>query len=479
MVYSQERKGSLKNRFGHDEKRSGLGGEEVRELLEAFVWQCKYPWASHELPDYSFPPSPQELAKDLRERGFPVQVYRLVKPCPLPFAHLIWEESLWDAHLPPLRPSKRAGMGVIVGEPPTGRWFELLRASLTHTRELPDVLVIYAFTNDAADIDTGLFPELADFFKAAKEQGRNVVYVDSVGLIPEETVRLFGKGEERNGFNQAFQSIQEGVEAIAQGRPPMEAQSPFWRKLYEFLAEKRIRSVAESLSYELWREIVDFDHLNLSERALTELLTGFPEEAAKTMLRQIITFHELNCLRRAKALAHQLVDLKEKDPKVLFFLAREIGHYGALEAALPVSWRIQTKILGQERIPQLLACPGIEGLLLNLEVNIPEESWDLLALHHCLKVLLLPYLERGPRKVAQFFGITGIEKLSFMEIKKIVEELQHPLAILQRTQGHSISEQLFYLLRARNLVPDEKRGWELGFRGEGGETAEGDNKAST
>jgi len=433
----------------------------MRELLEAFLCQCKYPWVSHELPNYSFPPSPQELAKDLRERGFPVQAYRLVKPLPLAFAHLIWEEGLWDAHLPPFRPSKRAGAGVIVGEPPTGRWFEPLRGSPTVTEKqgVPDVIIVYASTNDAADVDPAIFPELASYFETAREQGRNVLYVDSVGLIPEETVHVFGKADEKRAFYQAFALIEKEVEAIAEGRPPMEARSPFWRELYKFLAEKRVRSTAEGLTYELWREIVQFDHQQLSQTALTEFLTGFPEPAAKTMLRQIITFHELNCLRRAKAVAEQLVDLKTSEPKLILFLARELGHYGALESALPVSWRIHAKILGQERIPQLLACPGMEGLLVNMEVNIPEESWRLLALHHCLKVLLLPYLEKDFRGIVQFFGRSSMDKLTPVEIKELVEELHEPLAVLQRrNQGHTFSEQLYFILKARGLVPDKKGG---------------------
>ncbi|MCS7241031.1 MAG: hypothetical protein NZ651_07300, partial [Candidatus Bipolaricaulota bacterium] len=110
-------------------------------------------------------PGPEEAAAELRQRGVPVEAYRLVHPNPLGFAHLYWADGTWDIHLPPFHPLAPSSKGKIVGEPPVGAWFQVLLPEGIPGEE-SDVLIVYASTQDRADVDPEIFSELAAHIEA-------------------------------------------------------------------------------------------------------------------------------------------------------------------------------------------------------------------------------------------------------------------------------------------------------------------------
>ncbi|MEM4724114.1 MAG: hypothetical protein QXP01_03805 [Candidatus Hadarchaeum sp.] len=432
------------------------------ELVGAYLKACKLFWVSSDIdiPEGSFL-MPAAAAAGLRQYGVPVEAYHLVQPKTLGFAHLCWTNRGWDIHLPPFHCLTSSPEAALVGEPPTGTWFVVLPYPEETGKELtaPDVLVVYASTQDAADVDPQVFSELVGYFEVARNSGRPVIYVDALGLIPEETVRGSSTHEE-SAFRSVYEALSREIGGIGQGLVPCETGSPFWRELYCFLAKHHIPSVLENLTYELWREIVDFDHKHLLNRAMVEFTTGFPEEAAQTMALYARQFHELNCLRRAASLADQVRELLNVSPRPLVLLVREIGHYGVLERLLSRDYVVHSKILGLERFRHLFAAPGVaEGFLINLEVHLPEEVWRILGLHSCLRFFLLPCLKtKSFRDIVRYFAKSRLEDLGFRDVQNLFEQLDEPMAVYQRSQGYSLHEQAFALLRAQGVLPEEEAG---------------------
>lgn len=432
----------------------------LRELVDSYVgiYRTALGYQVEEPPSLEENIKPAALAQLLRDLGVPVQAYRLVRTRELGFAHLRWADGQWEAHLPPLRPSPtQLGTQVIVGEPPTGVWFQVYEQKGRSENGQPDVVIAYAATADLPEVDPQVFTELEAYIRSARGSGRRVVYLDSLGLIPEESVKAVNPRDERAAFELTYRLIAHEAERIRAGHPPSEHRSPFWQALYELLARLCVETKLEALSYELWKKIVEFDRRNLLQQATQEFLSGFPEEAAKTSLEYAQGFHELNCTARARLLVDQVDRLtRSSGPRPLILIVRELGHYGVLEGMLASRYVVHSKIVGEDRFTSLLGAPGLgEGLLNNLGVKLAREEELLWAARACLKRILLTQLkDKEFREIVGFFGKTGIDELGWDELKELVEQLYEPVLLMQRKHGVSIPAQLMALLTSRGVIPD-------------------------
>ena len=433
---------------------------KLQELVSMYMetYQPVFGYRLGQPPPLEWDVGPEKLAGLLREVGVPVQAYRLVKAQELGFPHLRWDEERWEAHLPPLLPSSTpVGARIVVGEPPTGVWFRVCDRSEQPKPEEPDVVIAYAATADLPEVDPQIFVELEAYIRSARESGRPVVYLDSVGLIPEDRVRQMNPQDERAGFRLTYELIAREAQQIGAGHPPFEPRSPFWKALYELLAKQRVETRLEALTYELWREIVEFDHRNLLQQVVHEFLSGFPKEAAKTSLEYAQRFHELNCVARARLLVDQVDGLMSSSgPRPLILIVRELGHYGVLEGMLAGEYMVHSRIAGKDRFTLLLGTPWLgEGLLHNLGVKMAEEEQLLWAARACLKRILLMELKgKGFREIIRFFAASGIDGLGWDDLEEILQDLYHPALIMQRKHGLSIAVQLMALLASRGVISE-------------------------
>jgi len=433
---------------------------ELQELVSLYVKTCQpaLGYQLRALPPLKEDVKPEELSQLLREAGVPVQAYQLVEPQELCFAHLRWADGRWEAHLPPLLPSPTPlETQIIVGEPPTGVWFRVYDQKRWPENEPPDLLIVYAATTDCPKVDPQVFAELEAYIRSARESDRPVVYLDSLGLIPEDTVRSMNAQDEREAFQSAYKFLAHEAKQIRVGHPPVENRSPFWKALYELLARLRVEAELEALTYDLWKRIVEFDRRNLFQQAVNEFISGFPKEAAKTLLEYAQGFHELNCIARARLLVDQVDRLMgSSSPRPLILIVRELGHYGVLERMLAGRYVVHSRIVGKDRFTSLLGAPGLgEGLLHNLGINLGREEALLQAARTCLKQILLTKLEdKGFREIVGFFGRAGINKLGWDELEEMVEELYDPALLMQRKHGVSLSDQLIALLTSRGILPE-------------------------
>ena len=451
----------------------------VKRVLEAYAATFGI-YQEFPLPAGAGPVRAIDLAQRLREAGLPAQAYRLagkIRAAELGFPFIYGcgdEEGAWRLCLPPgadthglpeefLLSGDRALDETIAGEPPVGRRFQLVESELADRAPAidheVDVFIFYAATNDKPELfREQLLDELTELLDQARQAGRELIFIDACGLIPEETIRSHqtGRRDERAAFEEVFSGIKRETERISQGHAPYEPNSPLWSELYRFLAERRVRSVLEELGYDLWRRIVDFDNRKLLEKAFTEFLNGFLEEAAQTMLQQMQGFHELNCLERDRRLAQQVERLMEGSSHPLVLIGRELGHYGVLEGLLLDRYSVHSKILGKERLPVLLRQPALEAdLLWNIGVRLDEAELELMALRYCLKAIVLRSAVRDLRVTAKLLDSSRIDLLSRDEIEQLIDELHDPTRIYLRSRGQDMVEQLLYLLKDREIIPEE------------------------
>jgi len=449
---------------------------EVKEILEVLeVYGTSFGvYQGFDLP--VGPVRAADLGRALRKAGLPAQAYRLAgraRAADLGFPFIYAdEEGAWRLYLPPgadtygladelLLPGDQAlDEGIVVGEPPVGRRFQLIEsefAAQASPREA-DLFIFYAATNDQPELfKEQLEDELTEMLDQARQAGREPIFIDACGLIPEETVKAHQTGgkDEKSAFEEVLNQIKRETAGIGQGHAPYESNSPFWSALYRFLAERRIRCVLEDLGYELWKRIVEFDKRKLMEEAFTEFLTGFPKDAASTMLEHMRGFHELNCLERDRRLAEQVEHLMEEADHPLFLIGRELGHYGVLEGLLE-RYCVHSKILGNERLPVLLRQPALEtDLLWNIGVKLDEADLELKALRFCLKAIVLRSAARDLRLTAKILDTSSIDSLTREEIDQILDGLRDPTRLYLRSRGQNIIEQLLYLLKDRGIIPED------------------------
>lgn len=420
-----------------------------------------------------------DLAQQLCGAGLPVQAYRLIgaKATELDFPFIAeHHREGWKLFLPPegksyglpdellLEAQDRGALGdktIIVGEPPAG---QPIQVSAVDPDGQPgrasdvEIFVFYAATSDTAELaEEQLLADLEALFNQARQEGKQLIFIDAVGLIPEETVKRYGEDEEA-AFQKAFDSILRETEGIKEGIPPCDEASPLWAAVWKFLAERRVHSVLEELTHSLWKEIVEFDRQQLADKAFSRFIMGQLDGAARTMVQQMRGFHDLNCWRRNLNLARQIEELVENaNGPLSILIGREIGHYGVLEQLLSSKYLLHSKILGHERLPLLLKNPVLETSLLgNLGVELAEEDLELLALRHCLKsFVMMSQQGKGLREMALMFAECKIDDLSRDDIEALIEELHDPTRVYLRNQGQHILDQFMYLLKDKGVISGE------------------------
>jgi len=417
-------------------------------------------------------PSAARLAEHLREHGLHVQSYALCEPgvrasdLGYPFLYLL--NGAWRLYLPVGADRDELPLdlvlpgneiierdSLIVGQPPVGRRFQVLaEGAETDPARQPDIFGAYAATSDASDLaEEQLLGDLQALLDYATQQERELIFIDAVGLIPEKTVQMCG-GDEQTAFEKALAAIRRETEGVSKGRAHYEA-NPLWGAVYQWLAERRVRCVLEELDYKLWKEIVEFDKRALSQRALTEFISGFPEQAAATMQEHIEGFHELNCRRRELNLKAQIDQMMGSSPPPVLIALRELGHYGVLEQLMQGTYSVHSKILGRESFSTLLKAPGLEAMGRNMGVRLSSYAIEQMMFRLCIVPSIMKGRSLGLRQVAQLLDRCRLEALDSESMAEVLNELHGPLYLNGRRRGQNILEQLLSILKDRGLVAEE------------------------
>lgn len=345
----------------------------------------------------------------------------------------------------------------IVTIPPVGTTFRINdRISKRQLKKSDDheIVVFYAATNADAELaKEQVIPDLAELIKKSRREKKELVFIDAVGLIPEEVIHQFGLHNEVAAFFRVLDAIKRDLAGLRDGRRIYEARSPLWKEVYDFLAKERIRAVAEEIPQSLMKTVHEFDKKELAQRALSHFIAGQVDEAAKIMANYLRQFHELNCIIRNKYFVKQIMRLlRGSNRPLILFVLREIGHYGAIESNFPQRC-MSTKIIGHEKFSELIGVPSY----VNFGVDVTEETRQIDALRYCLKTLIASRIAGGLsfNEVAARLGESEVNHLSRETIDEVITALHHPARVFLRSTPHNqqIQDQLLYILVERRLIP--------------------------
>ena len=361
----------------------------------------------------------------------------------------------------------------IVTIPPVGVTFRISEHRLEREHD-HKIAVFYAATNAEAELaKEQVIPDLSELVKQARRENREIVFLDAVGLIPEEVIAQFGLHDDVAAFSRALDAIKRDLDRLQKGQQIYEARSPLWREVYNFLAEERIRAVAEEIPFNLMKSIQEFDKKGLAQRALSHFVAGQIDEAAKIMSDYLKRFHELNCIMRNKHFMRQIRQLlRGSSHPLTLIVLREIGHYGTLELSSPGLYvSISIKVVGHERFSELIELPSY----VNFGVELTEETRQIDALRYCLKTLVASRIAGGLsfNELAARLGKSEIGQLSRETIDEVITALHYPARVFLRSTPHDqqIQDQLLYLLverriLSRDLIPDPAESVLSAFKGD-------------
>ena len=443
----------------------------MRDLVHQFVSELALPMPLPEVMprwDELWPSHATigELARSLRASGLPAQVISIEKLPNYPFFSRFGDQyALFSLHgekgvkaLTPDGEEVTISADTIKAEPivtipPVGTTFRIGEYQPVKDHD-HDIAVFYAATNAEAELaKEQVIPDLSEIVKKARRTKKEIVFVDAVGLIPEEVIHRFGLHDDVAAFARALDAIKRDLARLQEGQQIYEARSPLWKEVYDFLAKERIRAVAEEIPQSLMEAIHEFDKRGLAQRALSHLIVGQIDEAAEVMSQYLMEFHQLNCTIRNQHFAQHLRGILDKSSSPLTLIVlREIGHYGSIEANFQ-QHHISTKIVGHEKFTELIGLPSY----VNFGVELTQEARQIDALRYCLKTLIASRIAGGLsfNELAARLGESAIDHLSRATLTDLITALHHPARVFLRSTPHDqpIQDQLLYLLAERSIIP--------------------------
>ncbi len=274
------------------------------------------------------------------------------------------------------------------------------------------LLSIYRFSHE-----TGPWERLLDYLKQlideAVIEGRLIIFLDELGLIPEETVRAYISDvrSEKEAFAYVKDLLTREVRDIERGFAPYD-QDPLYQRLYQILAERarkgaRISVVLEDLSYELWEQIISRDkEIDPKQQGLLKLLLFAQlSQVANTVIEIARLRWEVNGWDRDQAFLLQVARLIEekRNERPLLINLRTASRFGT-ETRLPsTDVRLLCYALSEVPEPEYLATESYLNLLWNNGVVLGVEETALMAVKAALGSILCTYkLGQGksPRQAA-------------------------------------------------------------------------------
>lgn len=264
--------------------------------------------------------------------------------------------------------------------------------------------------------------------RAVAEQ-RVIVYVDELGLIPEETVKTmgFGKSEE-----EAYKWVRETLDGELRGLERGIAsydKSPLYQELYKVLAFQakqgvKIRAISEDLTYALWKKIVDCDHETDPKRhELIKLFLGLKLDLlAATSLDIIRRRWMVNDWERDEAFLKQISSIIQENGANTLVLTLRTGAHLGIETRLPLSGtQLFSYALSEVPEPEYLLTENHLGLLWNNGVVLPSSEVALLAARDVLSVPLVTHKVKSglsPYR-AQWETQKALAKIDYQDLLRI------------------------------------------------------------
>ncbi|MCM8783188.1 MAG: hypothetical protein NC818_00190 [Candidatus Omnitrophica bacterium] len=213
-------------------------------------------------------------------------------------------------------------------------------------KEANDFYIIYSYHDEDFDSIRKALDEIMDL---ATKKGRRLVYIDELGLIPLDTVnnyiKIYGLSE-KEAFDKIKIAISEENKNIEKGIPLYDSLDTY-SKIYNYLAEHKIKVITEDLEYINWRKIVLLDYLNNLQFAVRSFFCGNIDLYLDFIKDYNYGYWEYNIKERDNNFIQQIEAVIKDNPEDLFFTIRGIGHSGLEEMLTKRGFQVKFIVLGE------------------------------------------------------------------------------------------------------------------------------------
>jgi len=300
--------------------------------------------------------------------------------------------------------------------------------------------IIYSYHDENFSL---LEKAVKHIFDIAESEGKKVIFIDELGLIPEDAIKRkmqVSNIREEDAFSQIKESIFRENEMLEKGIP-LNIGTESYRKLYRLLAKYRIKSIVEDLKYQNWKDIVKLDQVPFIELEYVSFLVNDLDKYFNTAKINWETFWKFNVDVRDDNFSDQVLRELNKYDEYVFFTIRGIGHYGLEERLSKRGIKADFITIGKGQLEDNLNYQQIYQVYSTLGINIPEQiKVDLI-----LKAKVEEYLR------LYFYTFEGLnlreatlkankicKKISVSDINNISSLLSKNLSTLKTKEGNEI-----------------------------------------
>lgn len=342
---------------------------------------------------------------------------------------------------------------ILISPPQPNVLVESLRGEVV-SRTAPTFCCIYRFCEEEETMTRHLAHLVQELIAQAWAEHRTIVYVDELGLVPEETVKAMGIGlSEQEAYKRVRELLDREVKDLEKGYASYD-KSLLYRELYEVLASQarqgvKLKAVSEDLTYELWKKIVERDHETDPKRdELLKLFLLCQLERLAVMAVEIIRLRwEVNDWERDEAFLNQIASLIQEHGKNVLILTLRTGAHMGIETRLPLSGvRLLSYALSEVPEPEYLMAESYLGLLWNNKVILPSQEVALIAARDVLSGPLVAYKAKSgvPLYRAQWEVHKALLNVDYQDLQRIAFITAFKYVLLQR-QGKKV--ELLEMLR--------------------------------
>ncbi|MDP8253627.1 MAG: hypothetical protein P9X27_04410 [Candidatus Kaelpia aquatica] len=266
-----------------------------------------------------------------------------------------------------------------------------------------------------------------------------VVYIDELGLIPEDSVNRYSQAykiSEKESFEKIKNSLKNDIKSISMGHTIYDSNK-LYAQIYSYFAKHKIDSNMEDLSYDNWKNIVAFDKLNLWRKSARLFLMGAVRACIESSQEFVFGFMLYNNIMRDANFSNQLKALLSDKSGTTLITIRGLGHFG-FEKKLIEDANVSVCILGDEG-DSFFTLTALRERYMIYQVNeviLSNEEEDRLLLNSVLSFLMFNYLIKY-----------GIED-NYYDAMKSTIALLTPLSLAQL---YALQSKLFYELQAGNF----------------------------
>ncbi len=322
------------------------------------------------------------------------------------------------------------------------------------------IVCVYSYHNEEFYLFRKIFDKI---YQEAKDEQNNFIYVDELGLIPEESVDKLiqqDKLTEKEAFLNAKSSLLTELKFIEKGIG-ISDPTEFYDKIYSYLAKFKLDVEMENLQYENWKAIVAFDELNLNQLAVTLFCRGNVDRYLETIEQYNQGFWRYNVTIRDRFFKNQIEEITRQNPRACIFILRGLGHFGMEEDLKIPGFTTETMIIGKGEFRDLLVPDQFVQILKRNGVALDKDTERILYLRAFVAECLRSYFQKRLNFEISSATVKANRTISMLGEDKIYRlslDINHGIAEGRLRSTDSIYDYVFYWLRGKKLVRDESIG---------------------